>query len=62
MLWKLETDKPQLASIQEELDLRHIYEMIDHHICSLEKKLEKTAAELVLPQYHVYLDIFEKKA
>ena len=28
----------------------------------MEKKPEKTAAELVLPQYHVYLDIFEKKA
>ena len=28
----------------------------------MEKKPEKTAAELVLPQYHVYLDVFEKKA
>ena len=55
-------DKTQLAPIQEELDPRHIYEMIDHHICSLEKKPEKTAAELVLPQYHVYLDVFKKKA
>ena len=39
-----------------------MYEMIDRQIHSLEKKLEKTAAELVPPQYHVYLDIFEKKA
>ena len=36
--------------------------MIDHWIRPLEKKLEKTAAELVPLQYHVYLDIFEKKA
>ena len=28
----------------------------------MEKKPEKTAAELVPPQYHVYLDVFEKKA
>ena len=28
----------------------------------MEKKPEKTAAELILPQYHVYLDIFKKKA
>ena len=59
---KLETDKTQLAPIQEELDPRHIYEIIDCRIHSLEKKPEKTAAELVLPQYHVYLDVFEKKA
>ena len=51
----------QLAPIQE-LDPRHIYEMVNRRICSLEKKLEKTAVELVLPQYHVYLDVFEKKA
>ena len=62
MLRKLELDKIQLAPIQEELDPRHIYEMIDHRICSLEKKPEKTAVELVPPQYHVYLDVFEKKA
>ena len=61
MLKKLEMDKPQLASIQEELDSRHIYELIDHQIRSLEKKPEKTAAELVPPQYHVYLNIFERK-
>ena len=36
--------------------------MIDHRICFLEKKPEKTAAELVPPQYHVYLDVFKKKA
>ena len=36
--------------------------MINRRIRSLEKKPEKTAAELVLPQYHVYLDVFEKKA
>ena len=36
--------------------------MIDHQIQFLEKKLEKAAAELVPPQYHVYLDVFEKKA
>ena len=58
----MKLDKPQLALIQEELDLRHIYEMIDHQIQSLEKKPEKTAAELIPPQYHVYLDVFEKKA
>ena len=62
LLRKLETDKTQLAPIQEELDPWHIYEMIDCWICSLEKKPEKTAAELVPPQYHVYLDVFEKKA
>ena len=62
LLRKLETDKTQLAPTQEELDPRHIYEIIDYCIRSLEKKLEKTAAELVPPQYHVYLDIFEKKA
>ena len=62
LLWKLETDKSQLAPIQEELDPRHIYKMIDRQIHSLEKKLEKTAVELVPPQYHVYLDVFEKKA
>ena len=62
LLRKLESDKTQLAPIQEELDLRHIYEMIDHRIQSLEKKSEKTAVELVPPQYHVYLDVFEKKA
>ena len=62
LLWKLEIDKPQLAPIQEEKDLGHIYEMINCQICSLEKKPEKTAAELVPPQYHIYLDIFEKKA
>ena len=61
LLRKLEADKPQLAPIQEELDPRHIYEMVDRRIHSLEKKPEKTAAELVLPQYHVYLDVFEKK-
>ena len=62
LLRKLETDKTQLAPIQEELDPQHIYEIIDHQICSLEKKLEKTAVELVPPQYHVYLDVFKKKA
>ena len=62
MLRKLKSDKIQLAPIQEELDPSHIYEMINHHICSLEKKPEKTAVEMVPPQYHVYLDIFEKKA
>ena len=62
MLRKLESDKIQLAPIQEELDPRHIYEMVDHKIRSLERKPEKTAAELVPPQYHVYLDVFEKKA
>ena len=36
--------------------------MIDHQIWSVEKKPEKTTAELVPPQYHVYLDVFEKKA
>ena len=36
LLRKLETDKIQLAPIQEELDPRHIYEMIDHQIWSLE--------------------------
>ena len=61
LLRKLEADKSQLAPIQE-LDPRHIYEMVNRRICSLEKKLEKTAVELVLPQYHVYLDVFEKKA
>ena len=30
LLRKLEMDKTQLAPIQEEKDLRHIYEMIDH--------------------------------
>ena len=30
LLRKLETDKAQLAPIQEEKDSRHIYEMIDH--------------------------------
>ena len=62
LLRKLEMGKTQLAPIQEELDPRHIYEIIDRRICSLEKKPEKTAAELVPPQYHVYLDVFEKKA
>ena len=36
--------------------------MIDCQIWSLEKKPEKTAVELVLLQYHIYLDVFEKKA
>ena len=62
MLRKLESDKPQLALIQEELDLRYIYEMINRQICSLEKKPGKTTVELVPLQYHVYLDVFEKKA
>ena len=62
LLRKLEMGKTQLAPIQEELDPRHIYEMIDHRIRSLEKKPEKTAVELVPPQYHVYLDVFKKKA
>ena len=62
LLRKLESNKIQLVPIQEELDPRHIYEMVDWRIRSLEKKLEKTAAELVPPQYHVYLDVFEKKA
>ena len=47
LLRKLELDKIQLAPIQEELDPRHIYEMVDCQIRSLEKKQEKTAAELV---------------
>ena len=59
---KLETDKTQMAPIQNEKDPRHIYELINQQICSLEKKPEKTAVELVPPQYHVYLDVFEKKA
>ena len=49
LLRKLESDKIQLAPIQEELDPRHIYEMVDRRIRSLEKKPEKTAAELVPP-------------
>ena len=61
LLRKLKADKSQIAPIQEELDPRHIYEMVDQWIHSLEKKPEKTAAELVPPQYHVYLDVFEKK-
>ena len=32
---KLETDKTQLAPIQEKLDPQHIYKMIDCQICSL---------------------------
>ena len=36
--------------------------MVNQRIRSLEKKLEKTAAELVPPQYHVYLNVFKKKA
>ena len=62
LLRKLEADEPQLASIQDEKDPRHIYELIDHWIRSLEKKPEKIAAELVPSQYHCYLDVFEKKA
>ena len=50
LLRKLESDKVQLAPIQEELDPRHIYEMVDRRIQSLEKKLEKTPAKLVPPQ------------
>ena len=41
LLRKLEADKPQLASIQDEKNSRHIYELIDHQIHSLEKKPEK---------------------
>ena len=62
LLRKLKTDKVQMAPIQDKKNPRHIYELINQQICSLEKKLEKTAVELIPPQYHVYLDVFEKKA